>query len=159
MAILPSFFRKKDRKPAAQQAAPFGGEKQQGAKKRQAPVKVAKPQKAEAQPKQSDKKGVSAIAAHAATMVTHNVIAQPLISEKSSMMQERNTYVFRVNHKATKHQVKAAVLRVYGIEPISVRTIAVGGKKRRYGRVLGNTKAWKKAIVTLPEGKTIDISS
>lgn len=86
-----------------------------------------------------------------------HVILRPHISEKTAGLQSSNQYVFDVDTSVAKQDVACAVRNIYGVRPIAVRMIRMSGKKVRFGRVTGSTKAWKKAIVTLPAGKTIDV--
>lgn len=85
------------------------------------------------------------------------VLSRPLISEKASRMGTHNQYVFVVTLSATKSDVRRAVEEAYGVRPEKVNMVRVDGKSIRYGRSTGTTKAWKKAMVTLPKGKTIQI--
>ena len=87
----------------------------------------------------------------------YRIILRPLISEKTAIAETKGTYTFMVSTRATKSDVKTAVELVYGVKPLMVRTINNEGKKVRFGRNLGQRKDWKKAIVTLPKGKTISI--
>lgn len=87
----------------------------------------------------------------------YRVLERPLVTEKSSMFAEHGQYVFAVNITANKVEVADAVEKVYGVRPIRVRMQVLQGKQVRYGRNSGSTKAWKKAVVTLPKGKTIDV--
>lgn len=87
----------------------------------------------------------------------YRVLSYPLVSEKATYLGEENKYVFIVSNNATKEDIKRAIKDVYGIKPLKVRTINVSGKNRRYGRVTGSTTDYKKAIITLPEGETIQI--
>ncbi len=85
-------------------------------------------------------------------------IIQPLLSEKSSLMSEKfNEYALLVDTKMTKTEVKKAVEKLFGVKPLSVRTVVFRKKtkKTRYGVV--PTKAYKKALVRLPEGQRIEI--
>jgi len=87
----------------------------------------------------------------------YRVLIRPLISEKATFLSGENKYVFEVSCQATKPEIKQAVKDVYGVEPIGVNVISVGGKARRYGRTLGRTKNRKKAIVTLSAGQSIQV--
>ena len=87
----------------------------------------------------------------------YRVLIKPLITEKAANLGTINKYVFAVADKANKIEIAKAVNEVYGVKPISVNIIRVSGKKVRYGRVFGKRKDWKKAMVTLPAGKTINI--
>lgn len=85
------------------------------------------------------------------------VLVKPLITEKGSMMNVQNKYLFEVSMDANKIEVARAVKDVYGIAPEKVNIVKIEGKSKRYGRTVGKRKDWKKAIVTLPEGKSINI--
>lgn len=85
------------------------------------------------------------------------ILIRPVISEKATNLAAENKYVFIVSRKATKKEIKQSIKDVYGIRPESVRVINVLGKKRIYGRAQGKTANFKKAIVKLPPGKTIQI--
>ncbi len=87
----------------------------------------------------------------------YRVLEKPLITEKSTMMQEHgNRVMFQVNRNANKMQIKDAVQKVFNVTVLDVNTINVKPKSRRFGRHIGQTKAWKKAIVLLKEGDRID---
>ena len=80
-------------------------------------------------------------------------------SEKAQLLTENNVYVFKVDKRATKIEIKEAVKRVLGKDVVSVKTANYQGKKKR-GRtspVLGRRANWKKAYVKLKDGETIDI--
>jgi len=87
-------------------------------------------------------------------MNKYNVIKRPLVTEKSSLLKETsNTYVFEVDKKADKILIKKSVEELFKVKVKSVRTLIQRGKLKRYGKDVGRTKAWKKAIVSLAEGK------
>ena len=87
----------------------------------------------------------------------YKILAKPLVTEKVSNLGALNKYVFAVAPRANKIEVARAIKQIYGIKPEAVNIINLAGKKARYGRASGRRKNWKKAIVTLPEGKTIKI--
>lgn len=87
----------------------------------------------------------------------YRIIVRPLVSEKASFLAAENKHIFEVYKKATKKQIRQAIKDIYGIKPISVQIINIKGKQRRYGRATGRTSDRKKAIVTLPPGKTIKV--
>jgi large subunit ribosomal protein L23 len=87
----------------------------------------------------------------------HRVLVKPLITEKAANVGVQNKYVFEVDTKANKIEIAKAVHETYGIKPIDVNIIRTKGKKVRYGRMFGQRKNWKKAIVSLPKGQTINI--
>jgi large subunit ribosomal protein L23 len=87
----------------------------------------------------------------------YSVLVKPLITEKASNIGVLNKYMFMVSSRANKIEVAKAIEEVYGIKPTNVHIMTVFGKKVRYGRIMGERKDWKKAIITLPVGKTINI--
>jgi large subunit ribosomal protein L23 len=89
--------------------------------------------------------------------LAHKILLYPQISEKATYLGEENKYVFIVSKSANKKEIKQAVRDVYGIKPLSINTVKVGGKERRYGKVQGKTVGYKKAIVALPKGETIQL--
>lgn len=86
-----------------------------------------------------------------------NVLIRPVVTEKASRLASHNQYVFAVNRRANKVTVAAAIAVAYGVEPIAVHILNVRGKLRKRRNASGFTSAWKKAIVTLPKGKSITI--
>ncbi|MFZ4462790.1 MAG: 50S ribosomal protein L23 [Bacteroidales bacterium] len=93
-----------------------------------------------------------------------NIIVKPVITEKMTAISEKlHRYGFIVDRRANKIQIKQAVKELYGVEVQSVNTINYAGKlKSRFtktGVIAGRTNAFKKAIVTLAEGETIDFFS
>ena len=87
----------------------------------------------------------------------YRVLIKPLITEKAAILNTESKYAFSVATDANKIEIANAVEEVYGIKPIAVNIIKVSGKKVRYGRTFGKRKDWKKAIVALPKGKSINI--
>lgn len=86
------------------------------------------------------------------------VLVSAVVTEKSTMLARQNQYVFAIAQGATKVDVRQAVQHVYGIRPTDVTMVNLPGKIVRYGRTHGRTPARKKAVVTLPAGKTIDLT-
>jgi large subunit ribosomal protein L23 len=87
----------------------------------------------------------------------YSILEKPLITEKSTMMQEQgNRVMFQVKRSANKLQIKEAVQNIFNVTVLDVNTINVKPKTQRFGRHQGQTKAWKKAIVLLKEGDRID---
>ena len=86
------------------------------------------------------------------------IILRPIVSEKSyDMIEEENRYTFEVAKTATKPQIAQAIEEIFDVKVLNVNTMNVNGKPRRVRYQLGKTRSWKKAIVTLAEGDTIDI--
>ncbi len=87
----------------------------------------------------------------------YSILEKPLITEKSTMMQEHgNRVMFQVKRSANKLQIKEAVQNIFNVTVLEVNTLNVKPKTQRFGRHQGQTKAWKKAIVLLKEGDRID---
>ena len=90
-------------------------------------------------------------------MNVHDVIQQPLVTEKSNIArEERNIATFRVDPDATKHEIRRAVEELFEVKVENVRTMRQPGKKKRVGKHVGRRPAWKKAIVELAEGQAIE---
>ena len=91
-------------------------------------------------------------------MDRYQIIKRPLRTEKSVADGEAtNAYHFEVDVKANKIQIKEAIEKCFNVKVEDVRTLVRKGKTRRVRFKLGRTKDWKKAIVTLKEGSTIDL--
>lgn len=93
-----------------------------------------------------------------------NIIIKPVVTEKMTELSEKlNRYGFIVHKKANKLQIKKAVEELYGVEVASVNTMNYTGKNKsrftKTGIISGRTGSFKKAIVTLAEGETIDFYS
>ncbi len=89
--------------------------------------------------------------------MAYRTLIRPIVSEKASRMQSNNQYFFAVAYDTNRIEVAKAVKAVYGVAPIKVNIIRMEGKARRFGGVKGRRKDWKKAMVTLPEGKKISL--
>ena len=89
--------------------------------------------------------------------IAHKILVRPLITEKAAVAQSQNKYTFVVATNATKNQIKQAVFEAYGITPIAVNVVNVDGHRVRFGRTMGRRSDSRKAIVTLPKGKSITI--
>ena len=88
----------------------------------------------------------------------HQVIVRPLITEKTSAGQmNENHYTFEVARDANKQEIKVAVERLFSVHVHQVRTAQQRGKWRRRGVHVGKRPNWKKAVVTVAEGETIDV--
>jgi len=83
------------------------------------------------------------------------ILRKPLVTEKSTKLSERNKYVFEVDTRANKDQVRLAVEKCFKVSVVSVNMIKVPGETKRMGRRAISHPAWKKAIVTLKEGDKI----
>ena len=88
----------------------------------------------------------------------YDVVVAPHITEKSTMLSEHNAVVFKVANKATKPQIKAAVEALFGVSVTGVNTIVQKGKTKKWKGAPYTRSDMKKAIVTLAEGQSIDVT-
>ena len=89
----------------------------------------------------------------------YDIVLAPHITEKSTMLSEANAVVFKVASGATKPEIKAAVEALFGVTVVGVNTLVTKGKTKRWKGKPYQRSDVKKAIVTLGEGQTIDITS
>jgi large subunit ribosomal protein L23 len=95
---------------------------------------------------------------NAAQLMT--IVLAPVVSEKSTMVADKNRqYVFRVADRASKPEIKAAVELMFKTKVDSVTVTNVKGKVRRFGRIEGRKRSWKKAYVRLAEGQEINFAA
>ena len=90
-------------------------------------------------------------------MTAHEIIIRPVVSERSSSEMEQNKYTFEVHKDANKFQIKDAVEEIFGVKVTRVNTLIVKPKTKRVRYVAGKTRSWKKAVVTVAEGQSIEI--
>ncbi len=86
-----------------------------------------------------------------------DIIIAPVITEKSMAERQNNVYIFKVAKNATKDEIKFAIEEAFKVSVKSVNTLNTKSKRRRVGKYAGKTKTYKKAIVTLKDGSTIDL--
>ena len=89
----------------------------------------------------------------------YDTILAPVITEKATVLSEQNKVVFRVAEDATKEEIATAVEELFRVKVTKVNTILVQGKVKRFRGILGKRNDMKKAIVTLAEGQSIDITT
>ena len=89
----------------------------------------------------------------------YNVVLAPHITEKSTLLSEHNAVVFKVANSASKPQIKAAVEALFGVNVLGVNTLTQKGKSKRWKGRPYTRSDMKKAIVTLAEGQTIDVTT
>ena len=90
-------------------------------------------------------------------MEIYQIIKRPLVTEKTTLAKESNKYHFEVDRRANKIEIGQAVEKLFKVKVVNVRTMNMAGKKKRVGKVLGRKRDWKKAIVTLAPGSSIEI--
>lgn len=89
-------------------------------------------------------------------MNVYQILKRPILTEKSDYQRDDNKYVFEVDRKANKHQIKEAVETIFDVEVVAVNTMIMKPKRRRMGRKKIVTRpAWKRAVVTLAPGERI----
>jgi len=89
----------------------------------------------------------------------YDVIRSPVITEKSTMASEQDKVLFNVSQDATKGEIKAAVEALFKVKVKSVNTLVRKGKTKRFRGVRGRQSDFKRAIVTLEEGQSIDVTT
>ncbi len=94
-----------------------------------------------------------------ATLRQYDVVRSPHITEKSTMASEHNAVVFKVANDATKPEIKAAVEALFNVKVTAVNTIVQKGKTKRWKGKPYRRSDFKKAIVTLAEGSSIDVTT
>lgn len=85
------------------------------------------------------------------------VIIRPIITEHSYDMMEKNTYTFEVAKDSNKVEIAQAIQVIFGVKVVKVNTLNVKPKPKRMRYQAGHTRTWKKAMVTLAEGETIEL--
>ncbi|MEJ8574757.1 50S ribosomal protein L23 [Microbaculum marinum] len=89
----------------------------------------------------------------------YDVVVAPIITEKSTLASEQNQVVFKVAPNATKPEIKAAVEALFSVKVKAVNTLVKKGKTKRFRGIKGKQSDVKKAVVTLEEGQTIDVTT
>ena len=87
----------------------------------------------------------------------YDIIYAPIITEKSASLANENKYAFKVSPKANKTEIKQAIESIFKVKVMSITTSNSHPKKKRVGKYTGMTNKYKRAIVKLAEGQTIDI--
>ena len=95
----------------------------------------------------------------AATARHYDTIRTPVITEKATLLSEHNKVVFRVAEDASKDEIAAAVEALFNVKVVKVNTLNVKGKTKRFRGIKGRRSDVKKAIVTLAEGQSIDVTT
>ena len=90
-------------------------------------------------------------------MEARDIVIKPVVTEKSIGLMENNKYVFKVALSANKIEIKKAIEEIFKVKVVDVNTVRINGKMKRMGRYEGKTSDYKKAIVQLAEGDSIEI--
>ncbi len=86
-----------------------------------------------------------------------SIIIRPIITEHSYDMMEENVYTFEVAKSANKIEIRQAIEEIFGVTVLKVNTLNVKPKKKRVRYVMGETRTWKKAMVTIQDGEKIEL--
>ncbi len=90
-------------------------------------------------------------------MTPYEILKKPVITEKSTIQKEAaNQLSFEVDRRANKLEIRRAVERIFNVKVVGVRTMQMKGKIKRFGRLLGKRRNWKKAVVKLAKGEHVE---
>lgn len=89
--------------------------------------------------------------------LAREIVIKPVVTEKSVDLMQENKYCFKVAKNANKIEIKNAIEEIFKVKVVDVTTLNVKGKIKRQGRTQGRTASWKKAIVALQDGDTIEV--
>ena len=90
-------------------------------------------------------------------MTNPDIIFAPVVTEKSATNAQKGIYTFKVDKRATKTQIKKTIENEFGVHVEKINTLLTKPKARRVGKYTGKTKVYKKAIVSLKNGETIEM--
>ena len=151
MGLLNNFLNRKQKEEQLSKI----GEKQSGSV---APAKEKTAKKPRVHKhEEADKTEAKASSKASDYSLAFKVLLKPLVTEKSAIAESHNKYSFIVARSANKNQIKKTFTEIYNIKPTNVNIVNVEGRQVRFGRSQGRRSDYKKAIITLPQGKTIDI--
>ncbi|MEK7481503.1 MAG: 50S ribosomal protein L23 [Patescibacteria group bacterium] len=105
----------------------------------------------------SEKKETPRASAVSVKKMVTGVLLRPLVTEKGTHLEAQGTYQFAVAPRATKRTIKRAFEMRYGVRPRSVNVMHRLGKTVRFGRTSGHRSDWKRALITVPKGVTINV--
>lgn len=168
MDILSRF--RKSKKQERIEKKPQGQKKGETQAKKTSSFRVSEQKKATVKPQEKKKeqkvlmedsskteKTVVSTKAKSSSVLFPNILKFPHITEKASDLEKQNQYIFKVFKNANKTEVKKAIENFYNVKVIQVRIINIPEKQKRLGRTLGHIPGYKKAIVKLKQGQSIEI--
>lgn len=150
MGLLDRFKNKKEKELVGE--APVASESKKPEAKKAAPKKAKAEGKTEMKKQEKPAKAMKVVQAS-----TSRIIVAPVVTEKAAHLAAQRTYVFEVTRDATRSQVATAIKELYGVQPSRVNIVNVRAEPVRFGRSMGRQSAWKKAMVTVPEGKELHV--
>ena len=89
----------------------------------------------------------------------YNTIIKPIVTEKSTLLLENNQVVFLVDINSNKIDIKKSIELIFGVKVSAVNVLKVKGKTKRFKGTVGKRSDYKKAIISLPDGQSIDLSA
>jgi large subunit ribosomal protein L23 len=89
----------------------------------------------------------------------YQTVLSPLVTEKATALSDKNQVVFKVAIDATKPQIRAAIEGLFGVKVLAVNTLVMKGKTKKFRGRNGRRSDWKKAMVRLAEGQSIDLTT
>lgn len=116
--------------------------------KKPAEKKIKEKEKVGARPRPLKKRDIK---------MAFKVLESPHVTEKASDLAEKNKYSFKVSRRSNKTEIKKAVEELYGVKVVNVAIINIHRKKKRVGRTMGFKKGYKKAIVEIKKGQSIEV--
>jgi large subunit ribosomal protein L23 len=90
-------------------------------------------------------------------MTATQIIIEPVVTEKTNHFKEKKQFVFKVDPRANKHQIKGAINTLFKVHCLNCRVMNIKSKPKKVRYKKGYTATWKKAIVTLPQNETISV--
>ena len=87
----------------------------------------------------------------------YDVLVSPMVTEKSTAAMENNTYTFKVSQRSTKNDIKSAIEKLFKVNVLAVNTLNMKGKVKKFRGRLGKRNDYKKAMVRVAKGQTIDV--
>lgn len=114
---------------------------------------------AKASAKAADAKAEKKASSPRATGDAHRILLRPIVTEKTARLEKDAKYVFEVAPGANKIEIKKAIKDAYGVDPVGVAVLRILGKPQRGRFGYGRRKTWRKAVVTLKKGQSIEVFS
>ena len=155
MAALFDFLKKKDATEKAREGKKTPAKRKQP-KTEKAVKRDEKKEPAVQEPKKEVAK-MTSVKQKKTHGFSYDIVKEPHISEKGSILSEKNQYIFRTIDGANKTEIKKAIEGIYGVDVLSVNIVKIPAKKRRLGRTQGYRKGYTKAFIKIKEGQKIEI--
>ncbi len=149
------FDRLRKKQPQLQTAGSTGADATFASAKQKSSGTVVAPTATKTTKDKTTKTATATVAAPGNTTSTrHGLLLRPLLTEKTTLT---GTYAFAVHQSANKSEIAKAFTAAYGVKPLHVRIMNMAGKRVRWAQRAGKRRDWKKAIIRLPKGSTINV--